>query len=100
MPENGDVLATRMYVSVAAGPPTSPSARPHSVPVAVGATALCASIQNGEGRGHHIARSTMIGTSLALVTMAERAALARALPSPGNCSSLTQMLKRLAAGTM
>ena len=70
------------------------------MPVTVVPGALCASYQFG--CGHHIARSTMIGTALVDRTRIEQDTLARArLPERlGNCSSSTQMVKRLLAATV
>jgi hypothetical protein len=70
------------------------------VPVTVVPGALCASYQNG--CGHHIARSTMIGTPLVARTRIDTDALASALlpDRSGNCSSSTQIVKRLLAATV
>jgi hypothetical protein len=53
------------------------------------------------GCGHHIDRSTMDRTPLVVRTRTEQFALASArLPDRlGNCSSSTQMVKRLLAAT-
>ena len=49
------------------------------VPVAVTPARVVRFHPERRGRGHHIARSTMIGTSLVLVTVADRAALGQGL---------------------
>ena len=69
------------------------------MPVTVVPGELCASYQLG--CGHHIARSTMIGTPLVERTRIDTDALASALlpEQLGNCSSSTQIVKRLLAAT-
>ena len=95
VPANAEVLATRTYVSTSRLPPSSPSAMAHRVPVVVSPGLLCASCHVSDvGPGHHIARSTMIGTSLVEVMRVDTATSANA----GSAWS-TQMLKRLLPAT-
>ena len=55
----------RARTSRCCAPPTSPSAIAHRVPVVTSPGLLCASCHWSDvGPGHHIARSTMIGTPL------------------------------------
>ena len=94
-PATDEVLATSTYVSVSRGPPTSPSATAQRVPVVVSPGLLCASCQVLDvGPGHHIDRSTMIGTPLVEVMRVDIAASASAASA-----SSTQMLKRLLPAT-
>ena len=73
---NADVLATRTYVWLANVPPTSPSASAQVGEVTIAPALLCASVQLPSG--HHIARSTTIGTAaFSDRTIADVATLAR-----------------------
>ena len=82
-----------MYVSVAFGPPSMPSANPHEALVDREPGELCASRQlDAVGPGHHIARSATNGWSSTDSSTVETAVF-----SSSGAAWSTQMLKRLLA---
>ena len=71
---------------------------PTASPVDGRAAASCALRATLRRSGHHIARSTMIGTPLVERTVVDTAVSASAVAGPvGNCSWSTQIVKRLLA---
>ena len=77
------------------GPPDSPSATAQRVPVTISPGLLCASCQLKPGAGHHIARSTTIGTPLVDVTTVDMLA-----DASSGASSATFSVSRLPAPTV
>ena len=99
VPAVGETLAISTYVSVWSVPPTSPSAKAQRVPVITLPAELWPSYQLAKSPGHHMARSTMIGTPLVDSTVVETATSASGnVAPPSKLSKSTQMLDRLLAG--